>query len=445
MDSNSGSLQQAITAQQRDLTGSGQTRDEPGNSEAERLRSEVERLQRELTSARELLREETGRSRRAEDRAQYSEKAHKDSERQLRYQEYKSELLRRELEKKGRARSSNRDSNRHQNIPEVELRRLVGNHEIFRNIYDKQSDDDIEDSMTKKERKKLRRKEREEEEREEKELATLPAIQGATPSRSATLEDRIRDTSRPLSERIQFGSVNTPASQDDVTMLSQDDSNPAPEPSDARPGQPGTPSLQDRIDKGPLIDRLEGRPDRPEALPADQRERWYRRMEGWDPTRRPIGRQRLYREYIPMFDGHGRRIYLNGQQQGFRIVYGYIINALDPLPPRDPTPEMINPITGANWTEQELQEYPHGYPGYPEHWPEGRISEAERIGLAPGVGVPEGAVGQSRLSIPFPDSRSSAYRGQDHSRTRLRDLRPTAAGAEFRWQFPETVAEVQYL
>jgi hypothetical protein len=106
---------------------------------------------------------------------------------------------------------------------------------------------------------------------------------------------------------------------------------------------------------------------------------------------------------------------------------------------------MIDLITGVHWTEQELQEYLYGYPGYPEHWPEGRISEAERVGFAPGVGVAEGAVGQSRIPAPFPDNNCSVYCGQDHSRTRLRELRPTAAGAEFLWHFPETEREVQLL
>jgi hypothetical protein len=448
-DSSSVSLQRAAVAQQRDLAGDEHTRSEPGYPEAERLRNEVERLrneverlQRELESARTQLLEETRRVRHTEEKATAHKKTQEASKKQLQYQEYKSEYLRRELEKRGRPRSLNRDTRKYETLPDRELRGLVGNHELFRNVYNVQSDEDPEESMTKKERKRLRQKEREEEEREEKEFAAQQTAQEATRGQNPSLGDRLRDPTRTLAERIQFGTTSNPSSQDDIHMTSQDEYNPsAPEASDELPHIP----LHDRIDRGPLIDRVEGGPTRPEQLPADQRERWFRRMEGWDPTRKPIARQRLYREYIPMFDNNHRRIYLNGQQQGFRIVYGYVINAMDPLPPRDPTREMINPITGVQWTEQELQEYPYGYPGYPEHWPEGRISKAERIGFAPGVGVAEGAVGPSRVTAPLPDGSSPVYRGQDHSRTRLRDLRTTAAGAEFLWQFPETIQEVQLL
>jgi peptidoglycan hydrolase CwlO-like protein len=186
-DASNASLQQAAATQYCEYAGVVQPRTE----EANRLHTEVERLQQELESVRAQLWEENRRVKRAEEELTSYENAQALSEKQLRYQEYKSEYLRRELEKRGRPRSLNRNTQKYEMIPDKELQGLVGNHEIFRNVYDVQSDDNPEESMTKKEQTKLRQKEREEEEREERELAAQHETREANPSSNVGLRDRL--------------------------------------------------------------------------------------------------------------------------------------------------------------------------------------------------------------------------------------------------------------
>lgn len=145
-----------------------------------------------------------------------------------------------------------------------------------------------------------------------------------------------------------------------------------------------------------------------------------------------------------MFYADGRRVIIDRPQQGYRIVYGMVINAAEPLPSEQPTETMINPITGTNWTPQELEEYPFGIPGYPAHWAEGRITEAERAGWAVGTGtVTLNAVGPDRAPAPRANDRVLAI--LDQSRTLLAWLPNNLANTDLHWVFPRTVDEMRRL
>lgn len=67
---------------------------------------------------------------------------------------------------------------------------------------------------------------------------------------------------------------------------------------------------------------------------------------------------------VPATDALGNRITPKTPVQGFRIVYGVVVDMSRPLPATAPTEESIHPLTWYAWTKQELDEYPYGIPGW---------------------------------------------------------------------------------
>lgn len=126
---------------------------------------------------------------------------------------------------------------------------------------------------------------------------------------------------------------------------------------------------------------------------------------------------------VPMMDEHGERIIPAGPMQGFRIIYGIVIDLLRSLPKRPPTAGMINPLTGRPWTEHELVEYPFGIPGWDSN----------------------ASLGMGKQSWPVRRVNLQRLQELDRSHELVKLPKITAEEGVPPWRFPATPAEADHL
>lgn len=307
----------------------------------------------------------------------------------LKYQEYKSEQLRRELVTRGRARSPQHESSKHAHVSEQELLKEIAMYEISRDIYgDYESEsEDWEVYVPPKSKKK-----------KSFPKATQRAHQPMTVDKPATPPETSRT---PLEERI------APRPPQGGNFYPRD--NGRVRASSPPPRQPAS--------------SLTGRPTTETSeFPREQ--------------------------MAPLLDRNGNRIAFDTPRSGWCLVYGRPMPLGSPFPDMRPDVSMINPLTGTYWTMQELELFPNGFPGWPAHWPAGRMTHSERNEWlrTRAYRTHSIATGPNRAPPPVPDFRLIST--VDRSRELLRWLpgNPDAhAAVELPWRFPETAEETQRL
>ena len=266
------------------------------------------------------------------------------------------------------------------------------------------------------------------------------AGRGAAPSRHAPapyrrqprfgdrLEDRLaqRAQTRSLVDRVH--PVGGPSTLEDRLGLRQ---SPGPAYRDI-PTAPPLPTSPARIPTPPptsLLQRVEQHalPDRPATILPPRTS-----IPGGEYPLPPD--REIRASYIAESEGPLRR-----QYDGFRVVYGRLLDLRRHFPAVPPTPYMINPLTGRAWTPQELRDYPLGYPGWPSNSPSGDVmTEAERIGFPVGTGVSSASGGRDAVQ------RSDRHLVSlfDRTDTLLAWMRSDAPGNVdgYRWPANETEA-----
>ncbi|KAI0763261.1 hypothetical protein BC629DRAFT_1597034 [Irpex lacteus] len=443
------SFQTAIANERRILAHhapSRQRRSEAIDRESSRLKAEVRQLQDDLDDltrkydrARDKsddLEHELARVKGQRNRAEEERDKHKTGEegwraeaarlqKTVEYYEQKTELMRRQLLVHKRERTPGKESNKLVDAPEAQLRRDVNLFEINRDIYGEEDDDedDYFEPTTKRGRRKQRERQRElDKEDKEKEKAAQAATMDVDVEQSA--ENR-EATPKPSEE--------TPSLE---SRLPLDDRITAAE---AAPEEANAGPLEDRISSVPVVSGP--RPPMSGPIP-----RWYSPRGGRDPNAF-IPNEEARGSLIPMFDRLGNRIIIAGPHVGIRIYRGIVINCQEPLPAEPPDVTKINPVTGVNWVLPDLEAYPHGLPGYPSHWPVGRMTAPERYGWIVGTGTTRvNATGPDRAPLPTPNYRVMEI--HDHSREQLYWLpnNPDMGTVSERpWKWPRNAAEVRRL
>ncbi|KAI0761250.1 hypothetical protein BC629DRAFT_1597399 [Irpex lacteus] len=140
-----------------------------------------------------------------------------------------------------------------------------------------------------------------------------------------------------------------------------------------------------------------------------------------------------WEQMAPLPDRNGNRITFDTPRSGWCLVYDVL---------------MINPLTGTYWTMQELELFPNGFPGWPAHWPAGRMTHSERNEWlrTRAYRTHSIATGPNRAPPPVPDFRLINMVNRSRELLRWLPGNPDAhAAVELPWRFPETAEETQRL
>ncbi|KAI0821518.1 hypothetical protein BC629DRAFT_1587772 [Irpex lacteus] len=346
-----------------------------------------------LKDENDRLRKQRNEERREVDRLN---RVIEDQDDELEYLEHKCEQLRRELLAHGRPRSAQGTCERIEKLPQEKLMDVIIAREVERdhaNLTNNEARDNIERNAK----------------------ATRP------------LEDRLEPLGANASANDRSTTMNAPATSSntdgDVRMMPTPTTMPLAQrliPTGPRHG-PARNEHQYRQQPRYARPLLTSTPDSPAHLPVAE----------------------MWRRLVPDRDEMGEPIIIDGTQTGYRVIHGNPVDVSLELPAEKPTEDMINPITGEPWTAQGIREYPNGYPGYPAHWPYGRMSEAERRGAPVGTGARPGRTGPDRAPVPIVDSLLLSR--LDQSASKLSHLPEAPRWSKDPWAFPRTMTELEDL
>lgn len=131
-------------------------------------------------------------------------------------------------------------------------------------------------------------------------------------------------------------------------------------------GVEGRKTLVDRISEKAQARRLATRIEPPSA-PKAMRERKTpiitTRGITWNIDV-PASAAAIAKHLVPRFDARGERIIPRGPMKGLGLMYGIGLDFSRPLPGSPPSLTKRNPLTGKRWSEQELDKFPEGIPGW---------------------------------------------------------------------------------
>lgn len=271
----------------------------------------VRDLERELARAKQGKQDEESRRRELQDQTMQLRKTIENERNEIKYLEFKTELLRRELLARNRSRSRHRESSKHQKRLQADLENFVFRFELDR--------DHVDDDP------KLSR------------------------SKAKTSNSQRKPTTTPTPKIVVNPKTDTNTTSDQGKSL------------EARIGR--------SPDKGTLADRI-GPPTGPRAD---------RRKEDRNaPPPAPTGVNNdvdvdaatVLHNLVPLFDSHGQRIIISraNPMTGYRMERGVVVDVSRPLPMEAPSTDKVNPLTGELWTEDEVDQYPEGIPGWSDNW-----------------------------------------------------------------------------